>query len=64
MIPASPMATNTNMRETRGSNMTASSRVSLFSPGSTMRGVSPGINGMGITSNDWGRKSIEGSNYP
>lgn len=65
MVPASPMAVGgSNNRETRGSNMTASSRTSLFSPGTTLRGASPAIGTMGMTNNDWGRKSIEGGFTP
>jgi hypothetical protein len=64
MVPASPMATLGNNKETRWSNMTASSRTSLFSPGTTLRGASPGGPNLGATSNDWGRKSIEGGFTP
>ena len=49
-----------NYGETRGSNITASSRTSLFSPGTTLRGASPGgPEILGMTGKDWGRKSIE-----
>ena len=44
--------------------MTASSRTSLFSPGTTLRGASPGGANLGMTTNDWGRKSIEGGFTP
>ena len=40
--------------------MTQSSRSSLFSPGTTLRGASPGGPGMGMTTHDWGRNSGEG----
>lgn len=43
--------------------MSGSSRTSLFSPGSTLRGASPGVANMGVTGNDWSRKSQEGGNY-
>jgi hypothetical protein len=56
---------NGNFNETRGSNMTASSRTSLFSPGTTLRGASPGgPEILGMTNKDWSKKSIENSNYP
>lgn len=35
----------------------STSRTSLFSPGSTMRGTSPG--GFGMTNGDWSKKSID-----
>lgn len=34
--------------------MTASSRISLFSPGTTIRGASPAA--LGMTSSEWGLK--------
>ena len=43
--------------------MTASSRTSLFSPGTTIRGASPGLQ-LGLTTHDWSRKSIEGGQMP
>ena len=39
-----------------------SSRVSLFSPGTTIRGASPAA--LGMTGNDWSRKSNEGGFTP
>jgi hypothetical protein len=67
MVPASPMNLNRGgtINETRGSNMTQSSRGSLFSPGTTLRGASPGIqDAPGSTTKDWSRKSIENNGYP
>lgn len=62
MVPSSPMVT-IGHKDTRGSNMTASSRTSLFSPGTTLRGASPG--GANLAgANDWSRKSIEGGLTP
>lgn len=53
-----------NVAETRGS-MVGSSRTSLFSPGSTLRGASPGLpNGsLGATGQEWIRRSQEGEGY-
>ena len=66
MVPASPMGAGNrvgNNGETRGSNVTGSSRTSLFSPGTTLRGASPGgPENLGMTGKDWSRKSIENSN--
>ena len=41
--------------------MTMSSRASLFSPGTTLRGSSPGMmmGQMGTTNNDWNQRSFE-----
>jgi hypothetical protein len=68
MIPASPLNINRiggQYGETRGSNMTQSSRGSLFSPGTTIRGASPGgPEALGMTTKEWSRKSIENSAYP
>jgi hypothetical protein len=67
MVPASPMGANRNggYGESRGSNIAGSSRTSLFSPGTTLRGASPGgPEILGMTGKDWGRGSIENSNYP
>jgi|LauGreDrversion4_2_1035121.scaffolds.fasta_scaffold19932_1 hypothetical protein len=66
MVPASPMNVNrVDNKETRGSNFTQSSRTSLFSPGTTLRGASPGgAEALGMTGKDWSRKSIENTNFP
>lgn len=55
VIPESPAHP---FKETRGS-IVSTSRTSLFSPGSTVRGHSPGF---GASQNEWNKKSIEGLN--
>lgn len=58
------MGSNVGTNQTRGS-MIGSSRTSLFSPGTTLRGASPGMTAgnMGVTGNDWTRKSQEGEGF-
>lgn len=47
-----------DFKQTRGS-IVSTSRTSLFSPGSTMRGNSPSVGGFGASQHDWSKKSIE-----